>query len=79
MSSRPSWSKFKVPEQSGIHSKIPPSLKSKQNKTNDPLKNKLGGSELNKEFSPEEYRRAEKHLKKCSTSLIIRKCKSKQS
>jgi hypothetical protein len=33
---------------------------------------KKGGSELNKEFSPEEYRMAEKHLKKCSTSLIIR-------
>jgi hypothetical protein len=30
------------------------------------------GSVLNKEFSPEEYRKAEKHLKKCSTSLIIR-------
>jgi hypothetical protein len=27
--------------------------------------------ELNKEFSPEEYRMAEKHLKKCSASLII--------
>jgi hypothetical protein len=31
-----------------------------------------GGSELNKEFSPVEYRMAEKHLKKCSASLIIR-------
>jgi hypothetical protein len=30
------------------------------------------GSELNKEFSPEEYRMAVKHLKKCSASLIIR-------
>ena len=30
------------------------------------------GSELNKKFSPEEYRMAEKHLKKCSASLIIR-------
>jgi hypothetical protein len=34
--------------------------------------NKKGGSELNKEFSTEEYRMAEKHLKNCSTSLIIR-------
>jgi hypothetical protein len=32
---------------------------------------KKWGSELNKEFSPEEYRMAEKHLKKCSTFLII--------
>ena len=39
-------------------------------KSNCPLKK--WGPELNKEFSTEEYRRAEKHLKKCSTSLIIR-------
>ena len=31
-------------------------------KSNNPLKR--WGSELNKEFSPEEYRKAEKHLKK---------------
>jgi hypothetical protein len=29
-------------------------------------------TELNKEFSAEESKRAEKHLKKCSTSLVIR-------
>jgi hypothetical protein len=39
-------------------------------KSNNPIK--TWGSELNKEFSPEEYRMAEKHLKKCSASLIIR-------
>jgi hypothetical protein len=45
-------------------------------KTNNHIKK--WGSELNKDFSPEEYRMAEKHLKKCSTSLIIGKCKLKQ-
>jgi hypothetical protein len=33
---------------------------------------KKWGTELNKEFSTEEKRMAEKHLKNCSTSLIIR-------
>jgi hypothetical protein len=37
--------------------------------SNNPIK--YWGSELNKEFSTEEYRMAEKHLKKCSTFLII--------
>jgi hypothetical protein len=35
------------------------------------------GSELNKEFSLEEYRMAEKHLKKCSAFLIIREMQIK--
>ena len=39
-------------------------------KSNNPIKK--WDSEVNKEFSPEEYQMAEKHLKKCSTFLIIR-------
>jgi hypothetical protein len=39
-------------------------------KSNNPIKK--WDSELNKEFSPEECRMAEKYLKKCSASLIIR-------
>jgi hypothetical protein len=38
---------------------------------------KKWGTELNKEFSTEEYRMAEKPLKKCSTSLIIRELQIK--
>ena len=45
-------------------------------KSNNPIKK--WGSELNKEFSHEEYRMAEMHLKKCSASLIIREMKLKQ-
>ena len=37
-------------------------------KSNNPFKR--WGSELNKEFSPEEYQMAKKHLKQCSPSLI---------
>jgi hypothetical protein len=44
-------------------------------KSDNPIKK--WGSELNKEFSPEEYRMAEKHLKKCSASLIIREMQVK--
>jgi hypothetical protein len=41
------------------------------------LRGTEASTELNKEFSPEEYRKAEKYLKKCSTSLIIRKIQIK--
>jgi hypothetical protein len=44
-------------------------------KSNNPIKK--WGSELNKEFSPEEYLMAEKHLKKCSAFFIIRKMQIK--
>jgi hypothetical protein len=44
-------------------------------KPNNPIK--IWGTELNKQFSTEEYRTAEKHLKICSTSLVIREMQIK--
>jgi hypothetical protein len=46
-------------------------------KLNNPIKK--WGSELNKEFTPMKYGMAQKHLKKCSTSLIIREIQIKTS
>jgi hypothetical protein len=50
----------------------------KLNSRNSDNSIKKWATELNKELSTEEYQRTEKHLKKFSTSLIIRECKSKQ-
>jgi hypothetical protein len=66
---------YKVLEHSPVNKKALANIykelkKVDSRKSNNPIKK--WGSELNKEFSPEEYRMAEKHLKKCSTSLIIR-------
>jgi hypothetical protein len=44
-------------------------------KPNNPIKNL--DKELNKEFSSVEYGMAEKHIKKCLSSLIIRKMQIK--
>jgi hypothetical protein len=43
--------------------------------SNNPIKK--WGTELNKKFSTEEYQMAEKYLKNCSTSLIIREIQTK--
>jgi len=51
--------------------------KTKQKKPKKTKKTKKWGSELNKQFTAEECRMAEKHLKKCSTSLVIREMQIK--
>ena len=63
----------------GLVSKIYKELKKldskKKKKPNNPILKM--GTELNKEFSTEEYQMPEKNLKKCSTSLVIIKMQSK--
>jgi hypothetical protein len=60
----------------GLISKICKELKKLYGKTPNNQIKKLG-TELNRDFSTEESPMAKKHLKKCSKSLVIRKCKSK--
>jgi hypothetical protein len=61
---------------SGLISNIYKELK-KLDSRNSNNSSKEWGIELNKEVSTEEYLRAEKHLKKCTTSLIIREIQIK--
>jgi hypothetical protein len=55
----------------GLISNIYKELKTPENHINK------WGTDLNKEFLAEETQMAEKHLKKCSTSLVIRKMQIK--
>ena len=60
----------------GLISKVYRELKKLDNReSNSPIKK--WGTELNKKFSIEEYGMAEKHLRKCSTSLAIREMQVK--
>jgi hypothetical protein len=47
-------------------------VSSRTSYTEKPCLEMYWGTELNKEFSTEEYLMAEKHLKKCLTSLVFR-------